>query len=115
MNSAGFSGSAGVAGSGALPGTGGAPATGTNLLTNGDFSDGMTAWTVEKTAPATATSEVVAEGPTGENALKVTVTAIDPTDAFGWHVQAFQPVGVETGLTYTRTFWAKADPATTIP
>jgi hypothetical protein len=52
---------------------------------------------------------VVAEGPDGGNALKITIGEIDSTDIYGWHIQAYRPIPVVAEKNYVLTFWAKAD------
>ena len=84
-----------------------APA-GVNLLHNGNFTDSLNSWKVELVAPASATTEVVAEGPNVDNAMKVSITAIDSTDHYGWHVQINQAIPIVAGKNYTLTFWAKS-------
>jgi hypothetical protein len=89
-----------------------------NMLSNSDFGTGdLTGWTVENTKPAASTSEVIIGGGSiaGTNALKVAVTAVVPTSQYGWEVQVFHTVAIDSGKTYLVTFSGKAEPAINIP
>jgi hypothetical protein len=82
---------------------------GQEMLTDGGFAAGVRPWTLEVNDPAQASVAAVPEGPQGEAAAKIAVTAATDT---GWFVQFHQAgVAFESGKAYTLTCWAKAEPA----
>lgn len=88
------------------------PLSDEELLTNGDFSQGTDAWTLQILQPAQAEVEATSEGPDGRPTARVTVTAVSDTS---WHVQLYQTgLSFEKEKAYTLSFWAKAEPERTI-
>jgi len=81
--------------------------TGSEMLTNGDFRSGSTGpWVGERHEGAAGTFVVSNEGPSGDRALRVSIT--NPGSA-GWHVQLNHPnLAVESGRPYTVSFKARA-------
>jgi hypothetical protein len=84
--------------------------TGAEMLTNGDFRSGSTSpWVGERHEGAAATFAVSNEGPSGERALRVSITN---TGSAGWHVQLNHPgLTVESGRPYAVSFKARASAA----
>ncbi|MCX8108579.1 MAG: carbohydrate binding domain-containing protein, partial [Verrucomicrobiae bacterium] len=85
---------------------------GANLLKNGAFSNALSYWTTEQHASARAVStrtfDFIGGAPSAQ--IKVTQTSTE-----SWHVQFNQSgLRVTNGMPYTVSFWAKADPPTTI-
>lgn len=79
---------------------------GRNLLRNGDFSAGHTAWVLEQHAGAAATFTPTPDF-NGAPAAKITTTR---AGSAGWHVQFNQPgLTVSNAQVYTLIFSAKAD------
>ena len=78
------------------------------LLTNGSFTSNTDNWTVETAGTATAQAVVVsAAGPTGQNAVCLTLTK--SSDAT-WHLQLYQAgLSVKKGLSYVMKFKMKTD------
>jgi hypothetical protein len=83
---------------------------GAEMLTNGDFTSGVTSpWVGEQHEGAAATFVVGNEGPSGGRALRVSITN---TGSAGWHVQLNHPgLTVESGRPFTVSFKARASAA----
>jgi hypothetical protein len=81
-----------------------ATGTTTNLLTNGDFSNGRIAWLAQLTAPATGAITFT----TGTAKF-----AINTAGTINWHVQLYQTVPVTAGQLFTYSFSAKKSSAGT--
>jgi hypothetical protein len=83
-----------------------------NQLRNGDFSAGTAYWNFEQHAPAVATETVTSDFTNGRPALRIEV--LTPGNV-SYHVQLNQyGLNLKSGRTYTVSFWAKANLATTI-
>ncbi len=84
------------------------PAQGhTEMLSNGDFANGMAPWSLDQSHGASARTACVKEGPDGQAALRLEVTGVgDKT----WRLQLFQTgFKIQQGRRYVMSFWAKAD------
>ncbi|MFK7769305.1 MAG: PQQ-binding-like beta-propeller repeat protein [Mariniblastus sp.] len=81
------------------------------LLANGDFSDGMTGWFVDKGANESGKTEVTKDGPEGAASAKITVVSA-PDEP--WQLQMFHKVKIEKGTSYLLSYWAKAKDGTSI-
>lgn len=80
------------------------------LLTNGEFDDGTTGWTLQNNNNATGAMSVVTNGNlSGTNSLRICPSANPGT--LEWHVQVSQTVPVVTGKMYQIRLLAKADAA----
>ncbi|HEY3002243.1 MAG TPA: discoidin domain-containing protein [Kribbellaceae bacterium] len=91
-----------------------APPPPVNLVTNPEFDNGMTGWTLyaDAAAGASASAAVVTDaGLSGANALQVTIASPGPDD---WRVQVQQPRAVTAGKAYKISFMAKAAAAKNI-
>jgi hypothetical protein len=88
------------------------PLSDEEMLKNADFAEGPEPWHLEVSGEAEAAAEVVADGPGGAPAAKISVSK---TSDQSWHVQFHQSgLAFEEGTPYTLSFWAKADPARTV-
>ena len=84
----------------------GGRAPGAQVLHNGDFSDGATAWELTKSKQAAASLETGPDAPGGGLAAKVTVTGVDGT---AWHIMLTQrPLKLQKGMKYRVAFRARA-------
>lgn len=83
---------------------------GTNLLSNGDFSNGLASWTNEQHNNAKASFTRTYDFTGGQPSAKITVTNADTT---GWYIQ-FNQANLQLTSTqaYTIAFWAKSSSAT---
>lgn len=80
-------------------------APGAEMLTNGNFSDGLNNWNLEHHDTAQAAGVAGTYG--GRAGLQISVTQAGSAD---WHVQINQAgLSFTEGQIYTLTFWAKAD------
>lgn len=88
-----------------------------NLLANGHFLDSLEGWEVDRIAPADADIAIVPDSPDSGSgkAMKISVTAIDSASPYGWQVQAYYPVSIDSGVEYTLSYWIKSDVRQTIP
>lgn len=85
---------------------------GSELLRNGDFSQGLADWNLEQHEGAGATIQVVPQGPAGKPAVRLQTTALG-SDI--WHLQLNQGgLEVSPGVVYTLAFWARADRSTEV-
>ena len=83
-----------------------------NLVVDGEFDDGTSAWTQDGTASEGFTlTQVSGAGLSGEHALLVN---IDSTGADTWDNALYQTVAVEAGKRYQVSFIAKAEADKTI-
>ena len=83
---------------------------GTNLLINGAFSNGLTAWVVEQYYAAKAEVSRTYDFTGGQPSAKINVTNTDTTS---WHIQMNQPgLRIFSNQVYTLSFWARSSPAT---
>lgn len=96
-------------------GTGETP-LGTEMLANGNFTDGMQRWNREQHAPArmsaTLLKDVPRGLPAGSQAVRLTVEQVGKET---WHLQ-FNQGGLrfEKDQPYTLTFWARSDAPRTL-
>lgn len=80
----------------------GVTGSGRDLLENG-----LNGWVLQQIGEGKGTKEIVPEGPNGEDALKLTATALGVES---WHVQAhYRPLQVEQGGFYRFSFRVKSD------
>lgn len=87
-------------------------APGPNLISNSEFDNGTTDWSLQLLNGAEGQMAVINPGGlSGANALKVTPTNGGTAD---WHIQIQQARGITSGKTYTISFMARADAAKTI-
>ena len=87
----------------AMP-AGAAPA---EMLANGDFAAGDTYWILEQTGVATGRIDIVKEGPTGKDALRLKVLTLDDKP---WKLQlCHKGIQIKKGVAYLLSFWAKSD------
>jgi hypothetical protein len=83
---------------------------GKEMLTNGDFTQGMAFWTLERHDGAQATAAVVDDLPAGVRGGKAVQLKVARPGGEAWHVQLIQRgFGVRKGRSYTLSFWARAD------
>ncbi len=83
-----------------------------NLVTNGEFDNGTTDWTLQLNNSTTGTMTAVTNGNlSGTNSLRLCPTSAGDAD---WNVQVSQTVGIVNGKNYKITYLAKADAARTI-
>jgi len=79
---------------------------GAEMLSNGNFSDGMSKWVLEQSGSAKGAAEVVPEGPGGKPAMRLKVLSVED---HAWHLQIYQTgMRIEKGKQYSMSFWAKA-------
>jgi GH35 family endo-1,4-beta-xylanase len=84
----------------------------TELLSNGEFDNSTTGWTLQNNSTGVGTMSVVTTAAqSGTNTLKLCPTTPGTAD---WHVQVQQPVPVVLGKSYEISFMAKADAARTM-
>lgn len=80
-----------------------------NIISNGDFENGSTGWTLENTAPGAGTLTVETTSPlAGTRSLKICPTNPGTQD---YHIQAITKAPIVKGGTYLLSFLAKADAA----
>jgi hypothetical protein len=93
---------------------GGGRPLGENLLKNGRFEDGPTAWTLEQQGGSRAKMQVEAE--TGPYAARVMRVKVEQLGQENWHVQ-FHQTGLDfrEGESYTVQFSARADAPRSLP
>jgi WD40 repeat protein/tRNA A-37 threonylcarbamoyl transferase component Bud32 len=85
---------------------------GTNLLSNGSFNNGLTAWLAEQHENAHASFTRTFDFTNNQPSVKVSVTNADTT---GWYIQLNYPhLKLASNLVYTISFAAKATPATNV-
>ncbi|HVU09253.1 MAG TPA: carbohydrate binding domain-containing protein, partial [Verrucomicrobiae bacterium] len=83
---------------------------GTNLVVNGDFSNGLTGWGTEQHGNAIATFSVTHDFTNGQPSAKVVVST---ADTVSWYVQLNRAgMSLSSNQIYTVSFWAKSSPAT---
>lgn len=85
---------------------------GTNLISNGDFAQGLEGWNAEQHGSAQAafsrTFEFLNDGPSA----RVTVTS---PDSVAWHIQLNHPgLKLISNQVYTISYWAKSSPPTNV-
>lgn len=86
-----------------------APDANTNLITNGDFSDGSTGWGGLNLASGTGAAATV-DFTSGK-----AVVSISGAGTLGWHIQLVQSgIAFDSGVTYLLTFDASASAARTL-
>jgi len=82
----------------------------TQLVTNGEFDNGTTGWTLQNNSGATGTMSVVTNGNlSGTNSLRICPSTNPGT--LEWHVQVSETTPIVSGKTYTISVMAKADAA----
>lgn len=82
------------------------------VLTNGEFDNSTTGWTLQNNSTGVGTMSVVTTAAqSGANTLKICPTTPGTAD---WHVQVQENGPIEVGKTYQISFMAKADAARTI-
>lgn len=81
---------------------------GNEMLTNGNFTNGLNGWILEQHDGAVATATQSTDAPSGyTRSVRIQVTQ---PGTQGWHVQLAQAgLTVEGGRIYTLSFWAKAN------
>lgn len=81
---------------------------GNEMLTNGNFTNGLTGWNLEQHAGATATATQSTDAPSGfTRSVRIQVTR---AGSQGWHVQLAQSgLRIESNKLYTLSFWARSD------
>ncbi|HVV72061.1 MAG TPA: carbohydrate binding domain-containing protein, partial [Verrucomicrobiae bacterium] len=83
---------------------------GPNLLSNGNFSNGLTGWTAEQHDLAKATFSRTFEFVNNAPSARVLVTS---PDSVAWHIQLNHPgVKLISNQVYTISYWAKSSPPT---
>jgi len=83
---------------------------GTNVLRNGDFSNGLTYWNAEQHETARAGFTRTFDFTNSLPSARVMVTN---ADSVSWHIQLNQTgIKLTSNQTYTVSFWAKSSPAT---
>lgn len=83
-----------------------------NMVSNGEFDNGTTDWTLQLNNSTTGTMTVATDANmSGTNSLRICPTSAGDAD---WNVQVSQTVGIESGKTYEISYLAKADAARTI-
>jgi peptidoglycan/xylan/chitin deacetylase (PgdA/CDA1 family) len=88
-----------------------------NLITNGDFSSGLTNWNffTDSNANGTPAGSLALDatgGTSGSPAARVNVALVDPTTL---RVQLYQNnIATENGKSYTLSFWARSEQTRTI-
>jgi GH35 family endo-1,4-beta-xylanase len=83
-----------------------------NLITNGEFDNSTSGWTLQLNNSTTGTMTVATDANmSGTNSLRICPTSAGNAD---WNVQVSQTVGIVTGTTYQVSFLGKADVARTI-
>lgn len=86
---------------------------GNEMLTNGNYTNGLNGWILEQHSGATATATQTTDAPSGyTHSARIQVTRAGTQ---GWHVQWNQSgLTVQGGRIYTLSFWAKANTSRTI-
>lgn len=81
---------------------------GNEMLTNGNYTNGLNGWYLEQHAGAVASATQSTDAPSGyTRSVRIQVTQ---PGTESWHVQWTQPgLTVEGGRLYTLSFWAKAN------
>lgn len=83
-----------------------------NLVTNGEFDNGTTGWTLQLNNSTVGTMTQSTTGAmSGTNSLRICPTTAGNAD---WNVQVSQTVGIVIGKTYEISYMAKAEGARTI-
>lgn len=84
----------------------------TELLSNGEFDNSTTSWTLQNNSTGVGTMSVVTTAAlSGTNAMKLCPTTPGTAD---WHVQLQQVAPIVSGKSYQISFMAKADAARTM-
>lgn len=82
-------------------------ATPAEMLANGDFSAGVTPWTLEQTGGATGQVDIVQGMPSGQAALRLKVLTLGDKP---WGLQlCHKGIRIKKGETYVLSIWAKSD------
>jgi hypothetical protein len=86
---------------------------GNEMLTNGNFTNGLTGWFLEQHGGAQATATQSTNAPSGyTRSVNIQVTRVGTA---GWHVQWAHPgLRIDAGKLYTLSFWARANTARNI-
>ena len=86
---------------------------GNEMLTNGNYTNGLNGWYLEQHAGAQATATQSTNAPSGyTRSVNIQVTRVGTA---GWHVQWAQAgLRIDANRLYTLSFWARANTARTI-